>query len=74
MAFAGVDHKHAGVACRVQYRGDRLHRAREPGDVVAERFTETARFHEVALHVDDDERGLGPVELDRLRLGYDPGS
>ena len=49
-------------------RRDRLHRARELADIIAERFAETARLHEIALHVDDEKRGRRPVELDRLRL------
>ena len=71
MSLAGVDDQHAGVARRRQHRADRLHRARELRDIVAERFAKAARLHEVALHVDDDERGGGPVEIDRLRLGDD---
>ncbi len=45
---------------------DRLHRARQLRDVIAERFAEAAGLHEIALHVDDEKRGLGPVERDRL--------
>lgn len=71
VSLAGVDHKHAGVARGFQHRTDRLHRARELGHVIAERFTETAGLHEVALHVNDEKSAGRPVELDRLRLGYD---
>ena len=70
MSFAGVDDQHAGVARRVQHRRDRLHRARQLADIIAQRFTEAAGLHEIALHVDDEKRGRGPIELNRLRLGY----
>jgi hypothetical protein len=71
MTLAGVHDQHADVAGRFQHRCDRLHRARELGDVVAERFTEAAGLHEIALHVDDEKRGRGEVEHDRLRLRGD---
>jgi hypothetical protein len=41
---------------------------RKLADVIAERFAEAARLHEIALHVDDEKRGRRPVERDRLRL------
>ncbi len=66
MAFAGVHDQHAGIARSIQHRRDRLHRARELRDIIAQRCTEAAGLHEIALHVDDEECGLGPVELDRL--------
>ena len=57
MPFARVDHQHALRARRVEHalarRDDRLQRR----DVVAERFAEAAGLDEVALHVDDEERG-----------------
>ena len=71
MALAGVHDQHAHRARRGQHRADRLHRARQLRDVVAERFAEAAGLHEVALHVDDDERGRRPIQIDRLRLGGD---
>ena len=43
----------------------------EQRHVVAERLAEAARLEEVALHVDDDQRGAREVERDRLRLGVD---
>ncbi|MGY4426647.1 hypothetical protein ACVWY2_009096 [Bradyrhizobium sp. JR6.1] len=71
MALAGMDHEQAGVARRGEDGGDRLHRAGELADVVAERLAEAPSLHEIALHVDDDERGLAPVERDRRRLRRD---
>ena len=42
-------------------------------DVVAERLAEAARLDEVALHVDDHQRGGGGVERERVRLGGNGG-
>ena len=68
MALAGVHDQHPGLPRRVQHRRNRLHRARELRNVVTERFTEAAGLHEIALHIDDEKRGGGPVECYRLRL------
>jgi hypothetical protein len=69
MPLARVDHQHAHRAGGIEHalaRGDhRLQRR----DVVAERFAETAGQHEVALHVDDDERGRRRIEIEFVRLG-----
>ncbi len=40
-------------------------------DVVAERVAEAARLEEVALHVDDDQRGGGRVEFEGIGLSVD---
>jgi hypothetical protein len=72
MAFAGMDHQHAVLARRLQHSPDRLYRSGEQRHVVAERSTEAARLQEVALHVDDDERGSRHVDLDGIWLGFDP--
>ena len=71
MALAGVHDQHADVARGIQHGRDRLHRARELRDVVAERFAEAAGLDEVALHVDDEKRRRRPVEIDRLGLRGD---
>lgn len=42
MAHAGVDDQHPLVARCAEYRRDRLHRAREARDIIAERFAESA--------------------------------
>ena len=42
--------------------------------VVAERFAEAARLDEVALHVDDDQRGGARIELELVRLGIHFGN
>src|SRR5271170_5339367 len=42
--------------------GDRRHDLRDRRQIVAERLAEAARLDEVALHVDDDERGMGGIE------------
>ena len=71
MSLAGMDDEDAVISRRRQHGGDRLHRAGQLRDVIAEGLAKTARLHEVALHVDDDKRRLRPVEFDRLRLGDD---
>jgi hypothetical protein len=68
MTLAGVHDQHAAGACGLQHRRYRLHRPRQLGDVVAQRFAEPSGLHEIALHV-DDQKGRGrPVEIDRLRF------
>ena len=52
-------------ARRLQHAAQRLDRARKLRDVVAERFAEAAGLQKVALHVDDQQRGRRPVDLDR---------
>ena len=62
VALAGVDHQDAGGARGVERAGAGADRALEQRDVVAERLAEAAGLEEVALHVDDDERGAAGVE------------
>ena len=69
--FAGVDHQQAGGARGLEHGAARRDRAAEQRHVVAERFPEAARLEEIALHVDDDERGAGQVERDRFRFSLD---
>src|SRR6478735_3665324 len=60
--FAGVDHQDPGLAGGGDQRcewGDDL---QQLVDVVAEARAETAGQQEVALHVDDDQRGLARLE------------
>ena len=68
MPFTGVPTQNSRRPRGAKYSGARRDRARQLRDVVAERFAEAPGFEEVALHVDDDQRRCGPVELDRLRL------
>ena len=69
--FARVDDQQSGGARGLEHRSARRDRAAEQRHVVAERFPEAARLEEVALHVDDDERGAGQVERDRFRFSLD---
>ncbi len=71
MSFARVDHEQPLVAGPVEQRTARADGALQQRYVVAERLTEAARFEEVALHVDDDQRGAIEVELDGLGFGFD---
>jgi hypothetical protein len=67
--LARVDHQHAGAPRGVEHalagRDDGLQRR----DIVAERFAEAARLHEIALHVDDEERRRVRLEGELVRLG-----
>jgi hypothetical protein len=49
----------------------RLDRPPQLRDVVAEHRAEPPRFQEIALHVDDDERTLGGLERELVRLSLD---
>ena len=69
VALAGVDHHDAGLAGGGDQRGQRRHHLEQLVDVVAEALAETAGQQEVALHVDDDQRGLACDERERRRLG-----
>jgi hypothetical protein len=69
VALASVDHHHPDGARRIEHalaRGD--HRL-QWGNVVAERFAETSRLDEIALHVDDDQRRRRQIERIFVRFG-----
>jgi hypothetical protein len=74
VAFAGMDHQHVDGARRREHRLAGRDRAREQRDIVAERLAEAARLEEIALHVDDDQRGAGQIERHCLGLGLDRGA
>ena len=59
------------LAGRVQHPLRGLDGGEQQRGVVAELLAEPAGQDEVALHVDDDERRGGRVELDRERLGFE---
>src|SRR5262245_18118868 len=71
MAFARVDDENAARAKRRKHVATRLDSHLEPRHVVAERGAEPAGFEKVALHVDDDEGGMGEVDMGRRRFGFD---
>ncbi len=71
MALAGMHDEQSDIAGRVQHRRDRFHRACKLRDIVAQRFAEAAGLHEIALHVDDQQRRGRPVEIDRRGLRGD---
>ena len=71
MTLAGMHDEQSNFAGCVQHRRDWLHRARKLRDVVAQRFAEATGLHEIALHVDDQQRRGRPVEIDRRRLRGD---
>ncbi len=68
MTLAGVDDEDAGLARRCQHRGDRADGAAKLGYVVAQHGAEAAGLDEIPLHVDDDERGGGRLELEGIGL------
>jgi hypothetical protein len=49
----------------------RLDRAPQLADIVAQHFSETSRFEEIALHVDDEESALGRPKFVGIRLSVD---
>ncbi len=63
VAFARMDHGPAGSAEPRDQPGHHGHDGAKRRDVVAERRAEPARLDEVALHVDDDERGPRGIDL-----------
>ena len=69
VAFAGVDDQQAVAARRIEHARHGATGALEQRHVVAERLAEPAGLEKVALHVDDEERGLRPVEVNRRGLG-----
>ena len=71
VALARVDDQHAAPARRRQQRAAGPDGGAQQRDVVAQRLAEAARLEEVALHVDDDDRGAIRLDRDRLRLGVD---
>ena len=70
VGLPGMDHE---AACRAPGFESLLRRRDdgfEQGDIVAQGFAEAAGLDEVALHVDQDEGGLGDVEFVGERLGF----
>ena len=63
-----VDHGEAHRPGGLQHLLERGDDGLQVADVVAERLAEAARLDEVALHVDDHQRGGGGVERERVRL------
>ena len=65
MSLASVND---GQACRapgLKQTAIRLDGAAELRDIVAEHFAESARFEEVALHVDDEQGAARWIDFDR---------
>ncbi len=66
VAFPRMDDEDRGFARRRQHLAAGLDRGFEQSDVVAERLAEAARLQEIALHIDDNERGAGKIDADVL--------
>ncbi len=58
--------KRPGCACGCENAAAGLNARLQLGDIVAERFAETAGFEKITLHVDDDERGLRQFDVDGM--------
>jgi hypothetical protein len=69
-----MDHQQPGGARRFEHGPAWRDRTAEQRHVVAERLPEAARLEEIALHVDDDQRGAGQIERHCLGLGLDRGA
>ena len=67
MAFLGVDDRQPAARKAADQPPDGRHDRREPVHVVAEALAEAAGLDEVALHVDDDERGRRRLENGRRK-------
>ena len=61
------------LAGAVEQGPQRRDGAAQLSDVVAEALAEAAGFEEVALHVDDEQRGGRGVEGERVRARIDGG-
>jgi hypothetical protein len=68
MPLTRVDHQHADAAGSIQHLAARLNRRLQAGDVITQRFTETAGLEEIALHIDYHQRR--PIEIDGKRRGF----
>ena len=68
VTFAGVDDEHSGGSGGLEDAPRRLNGTSQQRDVVAERLAESTRIDEVALHVDDQQRGGPRVEIKLVRL------
>ena len=57
MAFAGVDHRHAGLTKALDQPLDCGHDRHERPDIIAKAGAKPARLYEIALHVDHHQGG-----------------
>ena len=71
VAFTRVDDRQAVTPERHEHPARRRHRAAKVPDVVAQHLAEAAALEEVALHVDDEQRGGRGVADELVRLGVD---
>src|SRR3954471_15341435 len=71
MPFPGVHYLQAACSPGRQKCSVWLDSSAQLPDVVAEHFTETARFQKVALHINDQEGALLGAELERIGFSWD---
>src|SRR6185369_2816155 len=67
--FAGVQHLQPFLPPSREQFLVRLNRTAQLRYVVAEQLAESARFQEIALHVNDDQSARRRHELERVRFG-----
>lgn len=71
MPLARVHDEHLARARGGEHLLGGCDRFPQQGHVVAERLAEAARVHEIALHVDDEQRAGARIELELVRLRLD---
>jgi hypothetical protein len=64
-----MHHRQIVLSSSIEHALGRCHRALEAGGVVTKQLAEAAWQQEVALHVDDQQRGTGRCELKWTRNG-----
>ena len=65
MALTGVQHQQTGGPSRLEQATGRGNGAAQVAHIVTQQLPEPARFEEVALHVDDDQRRARPGQRQR---------
>jgi hypothetical protein len=66
--LTGMDDEHVGGSAGLEDAPGGLDDCAQQRNVVAERFAETTRIDEVALHVDDDQRRRARLERELIWL------
>jgi hypothetical protein len=71
MTFARVNHQHVVHAGHRQQGLAGRHCDTQPAHIIAQRFSKTAGFEKVTLHVNDQQCSMCRINLQRLRFGMD---
>ena len=70
MPFAGVNDQHVMLPRRGENLAKRPHGRLQTGHVIAQRFAKAPGLKEIALHIDDHQRGPGEIDGKRPRFGF----